>query len=969
MSTDPIRDLDQSQELSQHALMRDVRPQLIRAIDSLRSVNTMVVTLIGHAVVAFMLPAFGIFALFSAIGLALWGLRQKESAPIKLPIQSDMLDPHELDPGTRLPKKAEGIMYLGNEIAAVRGSRGDGKQVWVSNSDCRQHFMVIGTTGSGKTEALLGFCTNALSWGSGFLYVDGKGDVSTYAKIYALARRFGREDDVLAVNLMTGNADVTESGGRRLSNTLNPFTSGTADSLTQMVTSLMDDAGGDGAMWKGRAVALFTGVMRALVWKRDAGLVDLNIGVIRDYLNLPRIIELADREKEPHLPIDIRVSIDSYLASLPGYQKEKGTKQAQTTLDQHGYLQMQFTKILGSLADVYGHIFSTPHGEVDMRDVVLSRRILVVMLPAMEKSPDEVANLGKIIVALLKGMMGSTLGSRVEGTWKETVKNRPTSAPTPFFCIMDEAGYYTVEGMAVMMAQARSLGFAITIGTQDIPSLMRIVEKEAKSMIANATTFLWMRVAETEETGGLAVKQGGEATFAQAAGYAAKSGEFATPYLDNMEARFEKQNRISVRALRALEPGDAYVTFRDTVLKMKTFFANPEGEYGETLDELELQVNHFLAFAKPTKEEVKKTGVLVEVAERLSDARFARIIEGRAKDERAAIVKLANEKKDPTSLRNEISAGAVAFLRAAYGGAKKATSTDLITAGAASVAAIMQAMQKQGDTFARDVRAMEGLPDNLARSGRARAPSQMPGLVDPTSLAPAASARPARPAGAATGGGFAEAGRLGEAARAALPPSLDALRARASSAPPREAFLEEEFDDAPPEPDDEYEQNQTASLAAALDQLGSPEARREAAASPAPSRMKEVAHGVTVDNVAYEMAKKMQSNETTLHFLAALDFDGEPGEEAVDHALDEAVSGTAEAVAPETKPAAPVTAADLERADVASARAAQWVERAEGQKPQQNPAAAGSDEFEKHVEAGNVDAMTQAFLADLLDQE
>lgn len=514
-----------------------------------------------------------------------------------------------------------------------------------------------------------------------------------------------------------------------------------------------------------------------------------------------------------------------------------------------------------------------------------------------------------------------------------------------------------------MMAQARSLGFSITIGTQDIPSLMRIVEKEAKSMIANATTFLWMRVAETEETGGLAVKQGGEATFAQAAGYAAKSGEFSTPYLDNMEARFEKQNRISVRALRALEPGDAYVTFRDTVVKMKTFFANPEGEYGETLDELELQVNHFLAFAKPTKEEVKKTGVLVEVAERLADSHFTKIVEQRAKDERAAIVKLANDKKDPTSLRNEISAGSVAFLRAAYGSGKKATATDLITAGAASVAAICQAMAKQGDKFARDVRAMEGLPDHLARSGRVRAPSQMPGLVDPTSLAPVAPVRPLRPTPPASP--LADAARRAEPSRAALPPSLEALRARAPVAPPRDTFLEEEFDDAPPGPDDDDAQNQTASLAAALDSLGSPEARREAAASPAPSRMKAVEHGVTVDNVAYEMAKKMQSNETTLHFLAALDFDGEPGEDAVDAALDEAVSGTAEAVAPQPKPAAPVTSADLERADVASARAAQWVERGESQKPK-GPAA-DPDELEKHAQAGNVEAMTQSFLAELLE--
>ncbi|WP_456717778.1 MULTISPECIES: hypothetical protein [unclassified Bradyrhizobium] len=158
------------------------------------------------------------------------------------------------------------------------------------------------------------------------------------------------------VNMLTSSVDVSDSD-HIPSNTLNPFTTGSSDALTQMVVSLMDDAPGDGAMWKGRAIAMLTGVMSALVWKRDVGLIGLNVGTIRENLNLKNIVELADPEKHPDMPDSVRVAVKAYLSSLPGYHQEKGAKQSITTLDQHGYLQMQFTRILGRLADVYGYIF------------------------------------------------------------------------------------------------------------------------------------------------------------------------------------------------------------------------------------------------------------------------------------------------------------------------------------------------------------------------------------------------------------------------------------------------------------------------------------------------------------------------------------------------------------------------------------------------------------------------------------
>ncbi len=90
--------------------------------------------------------------------------------------------------------------------------------------------------------------------------------------------------------------------------------------------------------------------------------------------------------------------------------------------------------------------------------MVLNRRILVVLLPALEKSPDELSNLGKVIIASLKAMMAAGLGESVEGTYREVITRKPTNAPTPYMCILDEYGYYAVKGFAVVPAQARSLG-------------------------------------------------------------------------------------------------------------------------------------------------------------------------------------------------------------------------------------------------------------------------------------------------------------------------------------------------------------------------------------------------------------------------------------------------------------------------------------------------------------------------------
>ena len=121
-----------------------------------------------------------------------------------------------------------------------------------------QSVLISGESGAGKTEALLSIAYNALCQGSGFIYVDGKGDNSLFAKVFSMVRSMGREDDLMVVNFMTGGSDIIGPQSRILSNTMNPFALGSSSMLSNLVVSLMDSGSSgssDGDMWKGRAIS------------------------------------------------------------------------------------------------------------------------------------------------------------------------------------------------------------------------------------------------------------------------------------------------------------------------------------------------------------------------------------------------------------------------------------------------------------------------------------------------------------------------------------------------------------------------------------------------------------------------------------------------------------------------------------------------------------------------------------------
>ena len=592
-----MRGIDKRQEVNPEQMLRDTRTLGQKVSDFYQNPVNAAAMLGALALVCFVLPSTIDICLISGLAIFFYARRKDAGLPVRVPLRSQMLDPNDLNPGTHKPMKGSGIAFFGNDIKTS-------EEVWFKNDDMRTHVLIFGSTGAGKTETLASIAFNALVHSSGFIYVDGKGDNSLFAKLFSMSRAMGREDDVLLINFMTGARDIIGAQERRLSNTMNPFCTGSSGMLSQLVVSLMSSGGSGGGddMWKGRAISFVEALMKILVYMRDQGAILLDANTIRNYFALEKLETITMermfvRDGQDPVPIDdvpevIIQPLVNYMFSLPGYNKDKVGKQVSQVLEQHGYITMQLTRTFSSLADTYGHIIRTNLAEVDFKDVVLNRRILVVLLPALEKSPDELSNLGKIIIASLKAMMASGLGDEVEGSYKDVIERKPTNAPTPFLCILDEYGYYAVQGFAVVPAQARSLGFSAIFAGQDLPAFQKASKEEAASIGANTNIKICMKLEDPMETWDFFNKTAGESYVSKVDSFQSKEGGISSSYQDAKSASFEKRARIDLLDLKEQTEGQAHIFFKSKIIRVSMFYANPKPVK-------QLRVNQFLRVAPP----------------------------------------------------------------------------------------------------------------------------------------------------------------------------------------------------------------------------------------------------------------------------------------------------------------------------------------------------------------------------------
>lgn len=551
---------------------RDIRPLTIRLSEALRgSASGLVLGLTATA--TWLEPAIIDLTVPASLLFAGWVLTRSPSLPMRLPKSAHRPDPGNLAPGTRKPKPANGTICIGADIF--------GNELWMTAEDARQHIAIPGTTGAGKTTAILSLLSNAIVQGSGFVLVDGKGDRDLYGKVLSLARTFGREDDVRVLNFMVAS-------GAKDSHNFNPFSIGNADALRELLASQLGEQSStdSNGVFRERAVALIGTLAPALVWLRDVKGIELTIETIRFSIQLRWIWKFAmekiailrdpdtgiERELDvsADVPEDITWPLHSYLGELPGVNTDVPlSKQGEEPSKQHGFAQFYFTATFTQLAVSLGHIFRAGTSDIDMRDVVLNRRILVVNLPALENSDATLLALGKLVVASLRAMMAQLLGGTLEGDY--SAANKPGMGASPFFVCFDELAYYATSGLDRMLAMGRGLNVSFMLGFQEISGIYARLGEKTASLLGNANLTIAMRQQDSGRTREWIEKTAGQTQVTQATSF---QGGIDGAYREGSSAEVRTVSRVDWNDLTSLLEGEAIILFGGRRIYAQVFYAD-----------------------------------------------------------------------------------------------------------------------------------------------------------------------------------------------------------------------------------------------------------------------------------------------------------------------------------------------------------------------------------------------------------
>ncbi|WP_281188454.1 type IV secretory system conjugative DNA transfer family protein [Vibrio harveyi] len=597
----------------------DARPLLFIIKDHLPLLIGWVILVLGILTLIF--PSISSLLFCIGIPIFFYGFKKQLDYYISAPMAKDTLrrkTKEKKGKRTKLKKPSENShsglrLKFGDALMLIGYDMLFGTQLWIDLDRETRMSLISGTTGAGKTVTLCAQLFQAciqghLRGGAPIYLVDGKGSVEGLYDFLFYIWRTGRIHDLRLLNFLTGgekqdvNAMLDED---MTTNKFNPFSDLNDDEGRGLMMSFgRSSEGGNNEYFRDRASNMLAGAMPVLVYKRDHQGQPLDITVIQQSLGLRDLLKLAS---DSSVPLDVRKPLQDYLKTLNGIEDAHFSMSAQdveinTKADeQHTYNKSMVAKTVNEMAGNLGHIFSSVGSDLNTRNVINHGLIAIILLPTIEKDPDSMAELGRMLVGSLRPAFQTAFGFKSQGDKRATVGGLPTQRLVPVRVYLDEVMNYYTKGIASFLSLLRSLKIAFTLLGQSLKGLEDAGLSEGRQTVANLNNKYMFSSQDVYETFDLLSKSLGKMNVTR---LAEMHQTVWGSWVNSDRLQKSEENIVDERDMAAADPMEGLYLYRGqpTPFRSATFF--PDDERDGELDDFYL--NHFAELHKPDEADLTR---------------------------------------------------------------------------------------------------------------------------------------------------------------------------------------------------------------------------------------------------------------------------------------------------------------------------------------------------------------------------